>query len=115
MTTLVTVRFSQGVTYDDHSGVTIVHDNGGSFTITGTPLTPSGSNILAYEGDWDIPVGIPDGVNYDYNDGLGNYRDGDSVPMESVNIEIVNCTDLSGAVEFNGEPVFFNGEPVVHF
>ena len=115
MTTLVTVRFSQEVTYVDHSGVTITHDNGGVFTITGTPLTPSPANILAYEGNWNVPLTPAEEANFDYNDALGNYEDDDAVPMASVNIEIVNCQDLAGAVEFNGEQVFHNGEPVVHF
>ena len=33
--TLVNIRFIGKVTYTDHTGVTITHDNGGTFTVTG--------------------------------------------------------------------------------
>jgi len=83
----VTVNFSKDVTYTDHTGVFITHDNGGEFTITG-PVSNT-TNIISYEGSWDIEPANGDIVIYNYSS--GNYIDGDSVAMEDVTINIVNC------------------------
>ena len=80
--TEVTVGFSKEVTYTNHTGVTITHDNGGTFTITGP--TADTTKYIIYEGTWDINPVFGDIVSYSYSS--GNYIDEESVPMEDVTL-----------------------------
>jgi len=84
---IVTVNFTQDVTYTNHTGVTITHDNGGVFTITG----PAGAttNSIAYEGTWNIDPVAGDEITYNYSG--GNYVDSEAVAMVDSTLTIVNC------------------------
>ena len=85
--TLVTVNFTQDVTYSSHTGVTITHDNGGVFTVSG----PAGAttNSIVYTGAWNVEPIAGDVISYNYSG--GNYVDADAVPMQDSTLTIINC------------------------
>ena len=91
---MVSVSFNQEVSYTDHTGVTITHDNGGVFTITGSTASPT--KLIQYDGTWDVAPVDGDIVTYTYSS--GNYVDGDDVPMEDASIVITNCFDITPIV-----------------
>ena len=100
--TKVSVPFSQNVIYtSDVNGVTITHNNGGIFTIVGT--TGSGTKLLEYTGSWNIAPDAGNIFTYDYNDTLGDYRDGDDEQMGSYNTALTNCASAGTWLNENSE------------
>ena len=86
---LVIVVFSGEVIYTNHTGVSITHDNGGVFTISGSATTPSPASTIQYDGTWNTPPSSGDVVSYQYSG--GNYEDGEGEPMSGVGIQLTNC------------------------
>ncbi|RLC98634.1 MAG: hypothetical protein DRI65_18035, partial [Chloroflexota bacterium] len=88
---LVTVNFNKEVTYTGHTGISITHDNAGTFTITG-PVGAT-TNSIAYEGTWDVAPSAGDAVSFSATG--SNYTDPDAVSMEDATIGLTNCLGAS--------------------
>lgn len=87
----VIVNYSGVLVITDFAlGVSITHNNGGTFTISNP-----GSSLLVgkinYAGSWDIPLGIGDLISYNYNSSIGDYTDFYGAKILDQSISINNC------------------------
>lgn len=87
----VIINYSGAVVVTDFAlGVSITHDNGGTFTVNNGSSSVSNNQII-YAGTWDVALGIGDLVDYEYTDSTGDYEDGNAVQITDQSISINNC------------------------
>jgi len=87
--TLVTVNFNKEVAYTDHTGISITHDNAGTFTVSGSSTTPSPTKTIQYDGTWDVAPSAGDAVSFSATG--SNYTDPDGESMQDATLSITNC------------------------
>ena len=87
----VIVNYSVSLIIADFAlGVSITHDNSGTFTIVNGSSSVT-DNVITYSGSWDVALAIGDIVSYAYEDLVGDYTDSNSIQVPDQAISINNC------------------------